>query len=452
MKKRIATDFYIVIICTVIGTIILWCGLCYFILFGGRSVDTNLPQYLILSFEEYIEMEDGKIVVSDEGSRRLAEYDLWMQVIDPQGYVVAKKNTPNNIPDQYSIYQLLNYSLSSDRLEGYTIYTIGLEKIENYGLIIGCKSNVVTKYSYSYIGEGNDLLFKSSLIFIISMSCATIIAGIFFAKKICDPVVEIINSINNLTKSSYIPNSPHRNIFMDVFIQINILHERLVENNKVRAEWIANISHDIRTPLSTIKGYAELMGDDEYEFSIEEIRKFSYEISRASNVIEGFLDELKMSQMLQENRIVLNKEKTDIVKLISDCIENIDDNLIGDSIIKYEHDESVIIECDNKLLKRCVQNILCNAFVHNRKNKILVKVSVRMVRNKAYITISDDGKGMNEVDKKHVFERYYRGVSSDNIKGTGLGMAIAKEIVEAHSGKIDVLSEENHGTQFIIII
>ncbi|EET88774.1 histidine kinase [Clostridium carboxidivorans P7] len=120
---------------------------------------------------------------------------------------------------------------------------------------------------------------------------------------------------------------------------------------------------------------------------------------------------------------------------------------------KYE-ERNIIFNCiedrinfnfDNTLLRRAFTNLLYNSVIHNAPDTI-IKVSVRQ-EDKIYITIEDNGKGMSEEEVKKLFERYYRGTkSSVSVKGSGLGMAIAKQIIEAHGGKINVKSKQNFGT------
>ena len=147
----------------------------------------------------------------------------------------------------------------------------------------------------------------------------------------------------------------------------------------------------------------------------------------------------------------IKRKEENIVRLLKEVIINILNHP------KYE-ERNIIFNCsesrinfnfDNTLLRRAFTNLLYNSVIHNSPETI-IKVSIKE-EDKIYIKIEDNGKGMAEEDVKKLFERYYRGTNSTvNVKGSGLGMAIAKQIIEAHEGKINVESKLNVGTSIDI--
>ena len=236
-----------------------------------------------------------------------------------------------------------------------------------------------------------------------------------------------------------------------MFVKLKKLHNTLKQNEKMREEWIANISHDLKTPLSTIKGYAEILQNSEYETSKEEMSMYASEIHNAEENIHTLIEDLKMSQKLKEGKLVLNKSDNDVVEILHTCIKEVDNNMLGNSKVIFNTKERIIVNCDRELIKRCLQNIICNAFVHN-KDEIILIIDVKEKEKNVEIVIEDNGRGMSETDKAHVFERYYMGTDSKKTNGTGLGLAIAKEVIEAHNGKIDVTSVLGNGTKFNIVL
>lgn len=233
------------------------------------------------------------------------------------------------------------------------------------------------------------------------------------------------------------------------FMTIGQIIKKLKNSEKVRKEWVEDISHDIKVPLSTIKGYAEIMQSEIYDFEMEEIKFYGSQILDSEKRIEDMVEEMKLSIKLENDKIILAKENINISELIFSCVNEFNSKLDGNSKIIYNIKKDYYIYCDRILIKRCIENILQNAFIHNNKN-IELKINIKKNNKKLYISIKDNGRGIFENDLKHIFERYYRGKGTDKIKGQGLGMAITYEIIKAHKGNIKVRSEINKGTEFII--
>ena len=133
-------------------------------------------------------------------------------------------------------------------------------------------------------------------------------------------------------------------------------------------------------------------------------------------------------------------------------IDILNDSKYAEADISVEYDEDMIfIDIDKVLMKRVFNNLIYNALVHNDEN-ISIVVSVYK-KEKTYISISDNGKGINESDLENIFDRYYRGTNTGEVhKGSGLGMSIAKEIVNAHDGDIKISSTLGKGTDIKIIL
>ena len=262
-----------------------------------------------------------------------------------------------------------------------------------------------------------------------------------------------LNDINKIQKGECVDVSENKNnkIFSDVFVSISKLQEELQRNDKQRAEWIVNISHDIKTPLSTINGYAELMTSEDYDFESNEVREYSARILESAKNINELVDDLRISRSLDEGDIVLNKTEVDMVELIEEAVRDIEELHSKDNKPKITYSIRPTVNLDRKLMKRCLQNIIGNAYIHNGKD-VKVEVNISVQNERVVISIKDSGKGMTEEEKDQIFDRYYRGTNSLNIKGTGLGLAIAKEIVRSHGGDIDVESSLKCGTEFVISI
>lgn len=449
MNKKIVLMYLKMTVVAIVATIGIWLILCYLLLFGDRVVDESLPQYVIWSVEENINIEE-KISIDDDLREKLDNRNIWMQILKNDGSVIYEYKVPEQIPKQYSLFDLAEYSMKSNQIEGYTLYTMQFESKPGYGVILGCDSDDISKGSYSFRNNGVNDFFAVILLLVATAITVVVMSSVLFSKKISQPVTDIIDNINKIEDGKLIViDKNNDNIFKNVFVKLTKLQQSLRENEKMREEWIANISHDLKTPLSTIRGYAEMMKDKKYTFSDEQIQLYASEIYKAEGNMETLIADLRICQKLKEGKVVVNKETIDIMHILNECIMELDDNLVGDSEIIFECSKDIKCDCDKILLKRCLQNIICNAFIHNRE-KIVLRINARMSDEKVSIYIKDNGKGMSDEELKHVFERYYKGTSSHESKGTGLGLAIAKEIVLIHNGKIEVKSVLGYGTEFNI--
>lgn len=238
-------------------------------------------------------------------------------------------------------------------------------------------------------------------------------------------------------------------IFKTLFITMSQFMKNINLSEKFRDKWFEDMSHDIKTPLSSIKGYAEIIQETTYSFTSDELKLYGFEIKKAEQRIENMIEDLKMSKKLKEGKIILKKERVDLCDLIRECISEIDSALIGNSKIIFDIKQEIYYICDRKLIKRTMENIIQNAFIHNDKS-IELYINIEITNKKIYICIKDNGKGISKEECGHIFERYYRCKESERIKGQGLGLSIVYEIIKAHKGTIKVNSIKNLGTEFII--
>ncbi len=448
MNKKILSVYYKSIISAVILIVTIWIAASMLLVFSNNEVDENLPQYRILAADSYITISDEEVNVSQEFLESLSKYDLWMQVLDEDGNAIYQENVPLGVPQKYTAIQLVDACLKSDKIPGMTVFASDIETNPGYCILIGCDSHVVNKLSYSFVGNGRDEMTKVLIIFLIVLVSVVILYSFLFMKRITEPIGNIMGAIGKIDDEQFDMPVYHGQIFSEVFCELGKLREKLKQTKCQRLEWTANISHDIKTPLSTIKGYAEVLADDEYDFTGEEVKQYMSETLKAEESIEELVEELNLSSKLSEGKYLLKKEKVNLTELINECIAKVDSNMMGDSTILLNSDEDVILEGDRKLLKRCFLNVMYNAFVHNKAG---ITLNIRIQKNgHIVLTFTDDGIGMSQEEASRIFERYYRGTNSQKTKGSGLGLAIAREVVVVHGGSISVETELNKGTSFII--
>lgn len=400
------------------------------------------------SFRKNIEFINGKPELKASGIDELKKYRLSFQIVDENGYVVISYNSPHGA---------LHYS----PIEIVELYKGGGSS-GNCTMFVGSVSNNKKKWTYiigfpakiSKLTVYVNYNFASKVRYILSGMFAIILLLIaIFGIKINGSLSNIIKGIERLASNNY-KHIKEKGLYRDIYASLNLLDERLKaseterkRNEKLREEWIANISHDLKTPLSPIKGYAEILADSEYNVTSEEIKKYGAVILKNSKNIENIVENLNFTYQLKNGMIPIDKESGNIVRLLKEVIIDILNRPEYENrhMEFYCDEDAVILDFDNTLLKRAFNNLIYNAVIHNDDDTI-IKVTVKK-EDKIYVTIEDNGKGMSEEELKRLFERYYRGTNSTmKVHGSGLGMAIAKQIIEAHGGRIYVISKINIGT------
>lgn len=417
----------------------------------------------VRSFEKYIDLdEDNKLYINNKGKELIDNSNSWVQILDEDNSEVYSYNKPQEIKDKHTTIDIINGYKYAGGLGGTSQILAGYKEIGGvtYTYLIGYPSSILTKYVFIIETDTISKYLKYAIISIIIVDfIIAIIFGYIFSKGLTKPVKNIIDSVDHLYNGNYEIYFKEKGIYISVLKKLNILSNKLKENelerkkiDKMRDEWIANISHDIKTPLSSIKGYAEFLEQD-YDFSSEDIKSFAQIINNKSDYIKELVDDLNLNMKLKNNKSILKKEKVNIVSLVKNSVIDIlNDSKYSKADIKFEcSEDKIFIDIDKVLMQRVLNNLIYNALVHNDKN-ISIVVSVYK-KDKTYISISDNGKGISEDDLENIFNRYYRGTNTGEAhRGSGLGMSIVKEIINAHNGDITINSILGKGTDIKITL
>jgi signal transduction histidine kinase len=217
-----------------------------------------------------------------------------------------------------------------------------------------------------------------------------------------------------------------------------------------RKELISNISHDLKTPITSIKGYVDGIMDGVAD-SPEKMDKYIKTIYAKAADMDRLIDDLFLFSKLDLNKIPFNFEKVDINEYFKDCIDELKFDLEKKNIqlkIKSILTQNTIVLADREKLKRVVLNVIDNASKHAGIDNGVIEIRLIDEADKITVEIRDNGLGINKEDLPYIFDRFYRADHSRNTSagGSGLGLAIAKQIVEGHRGRIWAQSEEGMGT------
>lgn len=293
-------------------------------------------------------------------------------------------------------------------------------------------------------------LFALELFFIIII----VVIGIRAIKRLLKPIKQMTDAVNNVTINQLdmrLDIKGSQNEFRDLAGTFNNMLDRLESSYELQNQFVSDASHELRTPISVIQGYANLLdrwGKDDSKVLEESIAAIKSESEEMKNLIENLLFLArgdKDAQKVEKKDFYINELIDEVIretKLVDDTHE-----------IVCDRNEVVSIFADYSLLKEAIRIFVDNSLKYtNEGGRIELKCYIK--DNKAIISIEDTGIGISEEDLPHVFDRFYRADKSRTKEtgGTGLGMAIAKWIVLKHSGNIKVQSEINIGTKVEVII
>lgn len=226
--------------------------------------------------------------------------------------------------------------------------------------------------------------------------------------------------------------------------------EQQIQYEDKRKELISSISHDLKTPITSIKGHIEGIIDGVAD-SPEKMEKYVQTIYAKANDLDHLIDELFLFSKLDTKNMAFQFESIDIVKYLADCTEEMQLDMESKNIsLKFESadDCPVFVKADRDKLKRVITNILGNAQKYQSKEKGRIEILLTKQEDTVTVEIRDNGSGISKDNLAFIFESFYRGEPSRNLAtgGSGLGLAIAKGIIEEHGGEIWVESIENEGT------
>lgn len=217
-----------------------------------------------------------------------------------------------------------------------------------------------------------------------------------------------------------------------------------------RQELIASISHDLKTPLTSIKGYVSGIQDG-VAGTPEKLDRYLSKIEKNAHDMDALIDELFLYSKLDLEQIPFTFEKVKLDDYFSDFIEELSlslDKEHGKAVLIHDTLQSYLVEADREKLNRVVMNIIQNSLKYMDKSMKVIQVILSESRNEVQVEIKDNGSGIPKKDIPHIFDSFYRTDESRNSAtgGTGLGLSIAKKIIGNHGGKIWAESEPGVGT------
>lgn len=437
MRKKINLQFVFI---ALIATIMTLCLVSYVFLGQLKNeVSQELAQYADIllttdSVEEYIEQTADD---EEEGKIRITIIDSDGKVINDNSINVDMADNHLNRPEvadalMYGKGEAIRMSETLDKNTFYYAFLLEDGKIirvaKEYESILS-----IFISAFPIIG---------AVIVILTIVC--VFLAHFFAKSLIAPIEKMANDVENMGDIV---------TYKEIMPFINTIqkqHEDIVKSSKMRQEFTANVSHELKTPLTAISGYSELI--ESGMANSEDVIRFAGEIHRNSNRLLTLINDIIKLSQLDSSEIALNLEKVDLYEIAKSCVEMLQVNANNHKVTLNLTGFSAFIDAERVKIEELVYNLCDNAIRYNNENGT-VNVIITNKKEGVALTVKDSGIGISKENQERIFERFYRvdKSRSKSTGGTGLGLAIVKHIVAQHNAKIKLESEVGVGTTIEVI-
>lgn len=367
---------------------------------------------------------EGKVYLSSSGFTPAQTYDM------PDYYDAARS-------DSHSGYYVGKFASG----EKYMAYTI-INALSGGAIrIVTSLDRVDTRIVSLTLG----VLIGSSVILLLLF-----IIGIYFIRSIVQPIHRVGTSARKLASGDFsvrIKSETNDEIgeLCDIF---NYMADELEHSENIKNEFISSVSHELRTPLTAIKGWSETLNEiDDADTRRKGMQIISKETGRLSEMVEELLD----FSRIQNGHFSLQMDDLDVIAELADAVLMYEERAkSGEITLSFDESEDVaIVYGDKNRLRQVFINIIDNSIKYGKKGGH-TDVRTEIADGRIRIFVKDDGVGIAENDLPHVKEKFYK--ANNTVRGSGIGLAVADEIVRIHGGSIDVDSKLGEGTEITITL
>lgn len=297
----------------------------------------------------------------------------------------------------------------------------------------------------------------AALIIIAAVICGAILSlmmfsGMYFVKSIVIPVRQLGATARRYARGDFSVRIPVQSDdeIGELCDIVNKMADELSQSEAMRNEFISGVSHELRTPLTAIKGWAETIGSmpDDSETIVKGMRVITSETERLSQMVEELLDFSRM----QNGKFTLNKGNVDILAELGDAVLIYAEKAKkeGIELVYAEPEDLPAVYGDRNRLRQVFINVIDNAIKYSEKGGLVTVQAILADENKIEIEVSDTGCGISPEDLPKIKTKFFR--ANHNKRGSGIGLAVADEIITMHSGTLEVFSEQGMGTTVVIML
>lgn len=421
------------------------------IVFGAVFYNTFREDYGDTAPRSMLEMTAASSTttgVSEDAAKMLKENNIWAIYLRPDGQNYWTFDLPEEVPESYTVQDVALFS--KGYIEDYPVF---VWNTEDGLLVLGYPKDSYTKLTSNYYPIQ---LIKKLPVFItgiLAMDLLLLFAGYYFSKrKIIKNTEPIIAAVGTLADGKPISLHVHGEL-SEMAESVNKASLILSKQNEARANWISGVSHDIRTPLSMIMGYADRISTDDSANGM--IQEQAGIIRQQSIKIKELVQDLNLVSQLEYDMQPLHKEPVRLSKLIrSYAAELLNANISEAHTVEVDiapDAETVMLECDARLITRAIGNLVQNSIQHNPQG-CEIKLSLDCSTSSISLAVEDNGCGLSIERVKELEQKPHYMNSTDeglNLRH-GLGLLIVRQIAEAHNGSVMLTGAENQGCRIEI--
>lgn len=309
-------------------------------------------------------------------------------------------------------------------------------------------------------GEPISFLIRDMFVIItVILAFTSVVVGLWLYRSISVPLLKLKKATQNIKEGNldFVIKSEGNDEFSDLCNDFDEMRVRLKESaeeklvlDKENKELISNISHDLKTPITAVKGYVEGIMDGVAD-TPEKMDRYIKTIYNKTIEMDHLINELTFYSKIDTNRIPYTFSKLNVQSYFSDCASEVSLELETEGIrLGYTNTvaDSVMIIADGEQIRRVIHNIISNAIKYMDKPDGVINIRVEDVGDFVQVEIEDNGKGIDSKDLPYIFDRFYRtDVSRNSSKGgSGIGLSIVRKIMEDHGGKVWATSKPEIGT------
>lgn len=313
---------------------------------------------------------------------------------------------------------------------------------------------------------GATLMTKDIIFVVVTVLVFTsLLVGTWIYRSIASPLVKLKNATKNIKEGNldFELEVEGDDEFAELCQDFEEMRKRLKANaeekivlDRENKELISNISHDLKTPITAVKGYVEGIMDGVAD-TPEKMDRYIRTIYNKTNEMDHLINELTFYSKIDTNRIPYTFSKIRVTDYFNDCAEELQLELEvkGVDLVYANYvDDSVLVIADGEQIRRVIHNIVTNSTKYMNKEHGIIQLRVKDVGDFIQVEIEDNGKGIAAKDLPNIFDRFYRTDFSRNSSkgGSGIGLSIVKKIMEDHGGKVWATSKEGIGTIMYFVL
>lgn len=435
MKKKIRFRFMVVSAISLIVTAISAMFIYYNILKDQIFADLKAYAHII---------EQINLTVDEKSSYNPWEDELRITLIDKDGGVIyesyANKEKMDNHRERPEIKEALADGQGtairlSDTVSMHTFY-YAVKLPDGNVLRIGKDSDSIMSIMKNTIGI---VCMTALLVFAVCIWISYYLTG-----KLVEPIEKMAANIVMVDEETVYEE------IRPFITTIKEQHVNILNNAQMRQEFTANVSHELKTPLTAISGYAELIGNG--MAGEDDTKRFAKEIYQNANRLQVLINDIINLSELDSEDFTIDYEQVDLHDLAANCLAALELQASKQDITLKLTGESCVITSSKTLMDELLYNLCSNAVRYNRHGGT-VTVTTGSRDGRKYLVVEDTGIGIPAEHQQRVFERFYRvdKSRSKSTGGTGLGLAIVKHIVAQHDAQITLSSEEGKGTRIEVV-